>query len=136
MPQARTTPSAALCSAQAFRPQREAPRQLARGFVVHRHLQRHARPLDGLLGRAGGVRLAQRGLGGFLRGDARRAHEDDGVVDTVALEARFRLDVLGEDAQDARILAVEEGLVVIGVLRPLGRCRHGSPMLREECEIT
>src|SRR3546814_8891222 len=70
-------------------------------------------------------------LGALLRGhrqaalrlvarqDARRAEEDDGVVDLVALEARVGLHVLGENAQPARRGTLDEGRVAVGRARPL-----------------
>src|SRR3546814_16496061 len=70
-------------------------------------------------------------LGALLRGhrqaalrlvarqDARRAEEDDGVVDLVALEARVGLHVLGETAQPARRGTLDEGRVAVRRARPL-----------------
>jgi hypothetical protein len=43
-----------------------------------------------------------------------RAEEDDGVVDALSLEGPQGLQVLGEDAQRASLVAVEEVLVLIG----------------------
>src|SRR3546814_11380885 len=52
------------------------------------------------------------------RQDARRAEEDDGVVDLVVLEARVGLHVLREDAQAARRRALDEVRITVGRARP------------------
>src|SRR5262249_44805352 len=46
----------------------------------------------------------------------RRAEEHDGVADARARERMQRLQILGEDAQRARVVAVEERLVLVGEL--------------------
>src|SRR5262249_42666631 len=43
----------------------------------------------------------------------RRAEEDDGLVDPLAAKATQRFQVLGEDAQRARVLTFEELVVVV-----------------------
>src|SRR5581483_5437924 len=96
-------------------PVRQAEGELARRLVVGRHLERHARLGD--VG-AGGLRMLQAELGDLLRGDARRAHEDDGVLDLVAVEAALRLEILREDAQLARVPAVEEAGVLVRLVLP------------------
>jgi hypothetical protein len=106
-------------------------RELARVLVVARHL--HGRFGELALHLAGlVVHIARRllGFGGSLRGvavgeqfqlaagiihraEARRAEEDDRVLDALATEARERLGVLGHDAQHAAVGRVEEVLVFI-----------------------
>ena len=58
----------------------------------------------------------------------RRAEEDDGVVDVLAAKTLQRLEVLGEDAQRTRVVAVEELLVLVGertaVSGSIGEGRH------------
>src|SRR3546814_5189986 len=71
-------------------------------------------PLLGALGLGGG----QAAFRLVARQDARRAEEDDGVVDLVVLEARVGLHVLGEDAQAARRGALDEVRIAVGGARP------------------
>ena len=73
---------------QALRPGGDQARELARRVVV----------------------VAERTLGRQPRG----AEEHDRVANALALERVHRLEVFGEDAQRARIVAVEELLVLVG----------------------
>jgi hypothetical protein len=50
---------------------------------------------------------------GALRREARRAEEHDGVADVLAAEPGQRLEVLREDAERARVVAVEELRVAV-----------------------
>ena len=90
-------------------------RQLARVLVV-------ARPLDApcatsaarasivLVGVAHAARLQrlQRALGPLAAVDARRPEEHDRVLDLLVLEAAQRLEVLGQDADRPRLVALEK----------------------------
>jgi hypothetical protein len=118
-----------------FGPGGEHMGELAGVFVVASHfdgglgaLELQLRGLTGgdLRG-LGGLLVAGRGLHGagvfqefqFMAGffatvKARRAEEDDGVLNLLAAEAGERLHVLGDDADEAAIGAVEEGGVLIG----------------------
>jgi len=62
-----------------------------------------------------GFRLAQHFLRGLARLDARRAHEHDGVVDFVVVEAALRFEILRQNAQGAGVLAVEEARILVGL---------------------
>jgi len=62
----------------------------ARGFVVDGHPERRFRPF--LVLAAFALRTIFRGV--LARLDARRAHENDGVVDLVAVEAALGLEIL------------------------------------------
>ena len=46
---------------------------------------------------------------------ASRPHKDDGVLDVITLEAVERLQILRQDAQGARILALQETRILIGL---------------------
>ena len=85
---------------QLLRPQRDEARQLARVVVV----------------------AAERPVGLQARG----AEEHDGAADPLALERMQRLQVLGEDAQRPRVVAVEERLVLVGERCACDRGGHGS----------
>jgi len=54
--------------------------------------------------------VPQRAIGRQSRG----AEEHNRVADTLAVESVHRLEVFGEDAQGARIVTVEEPLVLVG----------------------
>ena len=69
--------------------------ELARGFVVDREPQGRLRGLDAL---PRPLRLGQRRHCRLLRAQPSRSHEDDGVLDIMALEAMERLEILGKDA--------------------------------------
>ena len=56
-------------------------------------------------------------LGVLAAEDARRAEEDDRVLDVLRLESPQRLELLREDSDGPRFLAVEKLLVVEGQLR-------------------
>jgi hypothetical protein len=62
---------------------------------------------------------------------ARRAEEDDGVLDALAAEASQRLGVFGEDADEAAVGAIEEGRIFVGqqglLLNRVGRPAQGIP---------
>ena len=104
-------------------------------------------PPDRYLATFAELRLAQRRLGLLARLDPRRAHEDDGVVYPVVLEAALGLEVLGQDAQRARVLAVEECLVAVGLdaFAPMfahaagppcaGRFRHARSLARQSRQV-
>src|ERR1700730_6610104 len=95
-----------------LRPRRQALGELARRFIIDREPESHLRGLDGL---ARPLRFAQRRLRRFLRTQPSRPHEDDGVLDVVALEAIERLQVLRKDAQGTRIFALQETGILIGL---------------------
>ena len=104
-------------------PVREAESELARGFVVGRHAQRHARVLDCA---AAGRGLAQRFLGLLARLDPRRAHEHDGIIDALALEPPFGLEIFRQDAQGACVPAVQKRLVTVSFHGLTLAVRHGE----------
>ena len=98
--------------------------QSAGVLVVTRHLDIGlGAPDAGLLlrwGQRGRARLLQQMQAFFrLRAavEAGRTEEDDGVLNAFPPEARQRLLVFGQDAQDAAIGAVEEFLVLVGEWR-------------------
>src|SRR5690606_5066470 len=66
----------------------------------------------------------ERRLRRLARGKPRRAHEDDGVIDAVALEATPRLETPGKDSERSGFAAVQEALVSIGLHRPPGPSRR------------
>ena len=109
-----------------LRPLGHQERQLARVFVVARHLDIGSRPADALLlflgGRGRRARLVQQ-LQGFFRLRAamksRRAKEHDGVLDALAAKARQRLLIFGENAEDATVRPVEKFLVLVGQRRAI-----------------
>ena len=74
----------------ALRPHRDEARELARRAVV----------------------MAERAV----FGESRRAEEYDGVANLLARERMQRLQILGEYAQRPRVVAVEEGVVLVGEL--------------------
>src|SRR5216117_3861622 len=102
---------AALHAVELLRPRGEAGSELAGGFVVRGHPERRLRALPVLPV----LRLAQHFLRGLARFDARRAHEHDGVVDPVVVEAALRFEVLRQDAQGAGVLAVEKSRILVGL---------------------
>src|SRR6202022_215768 len=102
---------APLLAPELLRPGRQPLGKLARGLVIGREPQRHLRRLDAL---PCPLSLGQRRPRRLLRAQPRRPHEDDGVLDSMALEAIERLQVFCEDAQSARILAPQEAGVLIG----------------------
>ena len=59
--------------------------------------------------------LDQRRLRRLLRTQARRTHKDDRVLDVMVLEAMERLQILRENAQSTRILALQEPAILIGL---------------------
>src|SRR5262249_52701672 len=64
----------------------------------------------------------------LAREDPRGTEDDDRVADAQLLEARLGLQVLREDAQAPRLLAVEEGLVLVRLDRPEAPFLHESPL--------
>ena len=93
--------------------------QPARVFVVAGHVDRGLGALHvlGLL-RGGNVSAVAADFGQAVRGvvaavDAGRAEEDDRVLDLLAAEARERLAVLGQQAQDSAVGTVEKWFVLI-----------------------
>src|SRR5690242_8441512 len=104
--------------------QREAPlRQLVRDgpgvFVVAGPFDRLAAATQrlGKLARALTVALAQalQRAGRFLAAvHARGSEEDDGVLDVLLLQAAERLEVFRENADRARIVALEELRIHVG----------------------
>src|SRR5262245_51920955 len=95
-------------------PEREQPRELARLLVVARPFDRLARlrqlALVALVGVAHAARSQrpQRALRALAAVDARRTEEDDGVLDLLFPETPQRLEVLRQDADRARLLALEK----------------------------
>jgi hypothetical protein len=103
-----------------LRPFGQSPSQLARILVVARHRQPLVRALQVALALFGGVHF---GFGLLARWQARRAHENDGVVDLVAVEATSRLEILGKQAQRPCIAAGQKRFLEIrldGAAAPLG----------------
>ena len=103
------------------RPFGQHAREHARVFVI-------PRPLDGaaaaredlrhLATRADAVRfrqLVERLLRGFAAVNTRRSKEHHRVLDVLDLEAALRLEVFGQDADGARVLALEKGVIEIGL---------------------
>jgi len=90
------------------------PPELARLLVVARPLEGAARArqlaLVGVVGvlHAARAKALQRALGALAAVDARRAEEDDGVLNFLLLESAQRLEVLGENPDWARLGALEE----------------------------
>jgi hypothetical protein len=73
------------------------------------------------------VRSLRDRLGLVPRQQPGRAHKNDGVVDTVMIEATLGLQVLRENAEDAGLLAVKECFVGVGLHRSCGFASvHGS----------
>src|SRR5262249_43419420 len=103
---------APLLAAELLRPGCQALGKLSRGLVIDREPEGHLRQLDAL---SGPLRLGELCPRGLLRAQPRRRHEDDGVLDVMALEAIERLQVLREDPQSARIPALQEAGVLIGL---------------------
>jgi len=101
---------------QALRPLREAEGEGAGVFVVARHLDRLLGPLQIV---AGGSRLLQQALAVFRRLEARGAEHHDRVLDVQLFETRLGLQVLGQNPQAARIRAVEELFVLVGLHGPV-----------------
>ena len=66
------------------------------------------------------LRLGQLRPRRLLRAQPRRSHEDDGVLDVMALEAIERLQVLREDPQSTRIPALQEAGILIGLGLAMG----------------
>src|SRR3984893_16638829 len=85
---------APLLAVELLRPRCQAPGQLSRALVIDREPERHFRRLDAL---PLPLRLGQLRPRRLLRAQPRRSHEDDGVLDVMALEAIERLQILRED---------------------------------------
>src|SRR6516165_10449394 len=85
---------------------------LSRRLVIDRKPEGRLGSLDAL---SGPLRLSQSRLRRLLRAQPSRPHEDDGVLDVVALEAIERFHVLRKDAQGAGILTLQEAGILIGL---------------------
>src|SRR5262249_35024821 len=110
---------AVILGLQRLGPRREQPRQLARLLVVARPLERLAAAPQLLL--VGLVRVLdapraqtlQRAFGALAAVHARRAEEDDGILDFLLPESLQRLEVLGQDPDRSRLRALQKLLVQI-----------------------
>src|SRR5262249_23281458 len=104
---------------QRLGPRREQPRELARLLVVARPLDRLAAASQLFL--VGAVRVLdapraqtlERAFGPLAAADARRAEEDDRVLDFLLPESAQRLQVLGQDPDRSRLRALQKLLVQI-----------------------
>src|SRR4029434_2731902 len=103
--------------AEPERPLCQQPGELARLLVVARPLDRLAPADEMLVGVPAALphHLPHQGLERRLRllaaVDARGSEKNDSVLDALRLEAAQRLEVLGEDADRTRLVAVEEVLI-------------------------
>jgi hypothetical protein len=94
--------------------------EAARVFVVAGHVDGGARALQ-IVFMVGGREVCfiffyagEILPGGIASLKARRAEKDNGVLDLLPAKTRERFLIFGEDAQDAAVGAVDEGLILVG----------------------